>query len=190
MVHLKELETSLTSRSNRQIDSGASVSSLDVSWGKWKSCFNHLRMGGKTDMEFHCKPSHTRCWRLPLCNRMAPRQKTRLDASVSFLQALTTTIWSKLGFAFRSVRAAKDTLQTNEHQDSRFHLQRVTNFSTAKHTKSIQELKAINHLSFWGDDSHSFSLFPYSVQQIINLENLFTPPKIFKELLKKHFFTL
>ena len=61
------------------MDSGASVSSLDVSWGKWKSCCNDLRSGNNTDMEFHCKPSHARCWRLPLCIRTAPMQKQGLQ---------------------------------------------------------------------------------------------------------------
>lgn len=68
----------LTSRSKIHIDSGAFVSSLEVSWGKWwKSCFSHFRIAGKVGNESHCKPSQVRCWRLPLCALMAPEIKQK-----------------------------------------------------------------------------------------------------------------
>lgn len=72
------LKSMLTSRSKIHIDSGAFVSSLEVSWGKWwKSCFSHFRIAGKVGNESHCKPSQVRCWRLPLCALMAPEIKQK-----------------------------------------------------------------------------------------------------------------
>lgn len=94
----QSLDCLLTSRSNRQMDSGASVSSLDVSWGKWKSCFSHLRIGGKTDIEFHCKPSHTRCWRLSLCIRTAPMKENRVGCRHPLLKGKQDLRLMKAGF--------------------------------------------------------------------------------------------
>lgn len=65
-----------TSRSSRQMDSGALVSSLDVSRvSLGKSCFSQSRRAGLWPSMAHCSPSQLRCWRSPTWSRMEPREE-------------------------------------------------------------------------------------------------------------------
>lgn len=88
-----------TSRSNRQMDSGALVSSLEVSRvSLGKSCCNQFRRAGLWARRVHCSPNQLRCCKSPLCSRMEPTDASKLLQRRSTQNVIIATWMQKIAF--------------------------------------------------------------------------------------------
>lgn len=82
-----------TSMSSKQIDSGALVSSLEVSRvSLGKSCDSQSRRAGLSAKRVHCSPNQLRCCKSPLCSRIEPTEEIQ-----TFLECRITKLFLHYG---------------------------------------------------------------------------------------------